>query len=252
MTSALDFASYDLDDLRDDVRSVVDVGGAISAVTRWAVGAAVLAFIGSWLVFQARIDSSLATVLFALIAAACAVPLGATIGGWLLARRRLNTVTEASGRVVDVIGQMHGDVLKVRAGTAETSVQQVAVSLLQEAVFPVVFGTVNTTAEGLLGPLGFIASKVTKAPMKIVEQSVVAAIGALPDRQIGDLVDGAAGALHVDDAVRGVVDHYEHVRGGLTDTVRKVSRTSLAVASVLLIVASMPLIIWWLIGWIAS
>lgn len=250
--AALDFTSYDLDELRDDVRSVVDVGGAISAVTRWAIGAAAVAAIVSWIIFQSRIDSGAIAIIFALVAGVCAIPLGAAVGGWLLARRRLNIVTEASGRVVDVVGQMHGDVLQLRAGTAETSVQQVAVSLLQEAVFPAVFGTVNSTAEGLLGPLSFIAGRVTKAPMKVVEHSVVAAIEALPDRQIGELVDGAVGALHVDDAVRGVNDHYVQVRGDLTSIVAKVSRTSLIVALTLLMAASMPLIIWLLIGWVAS
>ncbi|KAG1647997.1 Delta(3,5)-Delta(2,4)-dienoyl-CoA isomerase, mitochondrial [Nymphon striatum] len=137
--------------LRDDVRSVVDVGGAISAVTRWAIGAAAVAAIVSWIIFQSRIDSGAIAIIFALVAGVCAIPLGAAVGGWLLARRRLNIVTEASGRVVDVVGQMHGDVLQLRAGTAETSVQQVAVSLLQEAVFPAVFGTGQLDRRGSAG-----------------------------------------------------------------------------------------------------
>jgi len=250
--SALDFSTYELEGLRCDVKAIVTPRGAIGGVAKWGLGIPVAVCLVVWLVFMSRIDSSLVLVAFSVLAGLLAVPAGVLVGGWRVAGKRLDNVTLATGRIVDVVGEMHTDIVKLHQGHAETSVRQVAVGLLEEAVFPVVFGSVTTVAEGVLGPAGFLADKAARGPMKLVERSVIAAIEGLPDRQIGQLSAGAAEAVDLNQRVNHVCDEYQVVRGRMTGVVDRVGHTSRRIAISATFAATLPLVVWLIIGWLAS
>lgn len=250
---ALDFSSYDLDGLRDDIGQVLDFGRAVSTMTKWMLGLQLAVVVATWVAFAGRFDSGVWLGLFAVIAGVVSAPLAATVGGWVLARRRLDAVTEASSRVVEVVGLMHADVVRLRRGSAETSVQKVAVSILEEAVFPTVFGTVNTTAEGVLGPVGFLARRATRAPFRLVERSAIRAVSSLPDRDIGRLVDGATEAVGgLDGFAASIADQYSGVGERIGSIVGRVARTSLVVGFGLAVGSTVPIALWWLLGWLLT
>lgn len=248
----IDFGNYDLDGLRADVRSVVDIGAAFRSVMKAAMLTALVVTVVTWIVFSGRIESGAITAFFAIAAGLLALPLGGAIGAWRTARRRLDTVTEATGKVVGVVGEMHRDVLAVKEGHAETSVQQVAVGLLEEGIFPAVFGSVETAAEGAMGPMSFLSSKITGGPLALVQKSVIGAVESLPDRKIGSVADAATDKLQIDAIAAGLADDYAKVDERLTGVVAKAARTSLIVGLWLAFWAIAPLALWLVIGWVAS
>lgn len=121
-------------------------------MTRWILGLQIVAIALTAILFAGRFDSGLWLGVFSILAGFAAAPLAATVGGWVLGRRRLASVADASERIVDIVGVMHTDVVRLREGTSEVPAQEVAVGILEEAVFPAVSGAVGATAEGLLGP----------------------------------------------------------------------------------------------------
>jgi len=221
-------------------------------MTRWILGLQFVVVTLTAILFASRFDSGLWLGVFSILAGLAAAPLAATVGGWVLGRRRLAAATDASERMVDVVGLIHADVVRLRAGTADASVREVAVGILDEAVFPAVFGTVGTTAEGLLGPLGFLARRATRAPLELVERTVTGAITSLPDRKLGDLLDGTADAVAGLDVAQSVAEDYTAARDRVTSVVERVARTSGVVAVGLTVVSVVPLIVWWLFGWIVT
>lgn len=247
----LDFSKYGLEQLGQDVRSLVDIPGAIGQTAKYALTLPFVVAIGTWLVFNGRMGWPLAP--FTFVAFMLSFAASMVIGGYFVARKRLDTVASASSRVVDVIGEMHADVEQLRDGHAETSVQAVAVGLLENAILPAVFGTLTTTAETAAGPLGRIASTVTKAPMKLVEKSVISAVKALPDRKIGDVVDGVGAALpDADSTLSGLRQEYTSVRDKMESIVARVSRTAVGSVLGLAMIAAIPLLIWLVLGWLLS
>lgn len=247
----LDFSKYGLEQLGQDVRSLVDIPGAIGQTAKYALTLPFVVAILTWLVFNGRMGWPLAP--FTFIAFILSFAASMVIGGYFVARKRLDTVASASSRVVDVIGEMHADVEQLRDGHAETSVQAVAIGLLENAILPAVFGTLSTTAETAMGPLGRIASTVTKAPMNLVEKSVISAVKALPDRKIGDVVDGVGAALpDTDSALSGLRQEYTSVRDKMESIVARVSRTAVGSVLGLAMIAAIPLLIWLVLGWLLS
>jgi len=252
METPLDFSKYELDALGDDIRSVVNIPGAIGQAAKYAFTLPFVVAIITWVVFNSRMAT---WVLLPFSAGALVLAFGAStiIGGYFVTRKRLDTVVDASGRVVNVIGEMHTDVNQIRDGQAQTSVQQVAIGLLENAVFPAVFGTITTAAETSLGPLGRLSSRVTKAPMNMVQKSVLSAIEALPDKEIGQLVDDVADKLPEMSAKRDKLNtEYRQIRDRMDNIVIGVSRTALRSVIGLAVVAAIPLFVWLASGWLLT
>jgi len=244
----LDFAKYELDQLGQDVRSVVNVPGAIVQTAKYSFLFPVAVGIGTWLIFSSRMDGFLGP--FVLIAVLLSLLSAMIIGGFFVARKRLDTVASASSRVVDVIGEMHSDVERVRDGHAETSVQQVAVGLLETAILPMVFGSLSTAAESA-GPLGRIAAKVSKAPVGLVEKSVISAVKALPDHKIGDVAQRVGETLPDTEAsLTKLRVEYASVRDKMESFVAKASSAATRSMLALAAIASIPLALWLLLGWV--
>lgn len=244
----LDFSEYELGKLGEDIRSLVDLPGAVFQAAKYVLVLPLIVAVLVWIAFGSRM-ANWALVPFTFIAAGLSLFGAIVIGGFFVARRRLDTVADASTRIVSVIGDMHGDVARIRGGQSETSVQKVAVGLLENAIFPAVFGTVTASAETALGPLGKIASQVTKVPMAMVQKSVVNAIGSLPDREIGSL---AADATESASALSELADDYTRTKDKVEGIVAKVSRTALGSVLGFALVASIPLIIWLIFGFVLT
>ena len=244
----VDFSEYELGKLGDDIRSLVDVPGAVLQAAKYALAIPIGIALLTWIAYGSRM-AGWALVPFTVIAAGLSLLGAIVIGGFFVTRRRLDTVADASNRVVTVIGDMHGDVARIRGGQSETSVQKVAVGLLENAIFPAVFGTVAATAETALGPLGKIASQVTKVPMAMVQKSVVTAIGSLPDHEIGDM---ATNSTETAAALADLTTEYTHAKDRVEGIVARVSRAALGSVLGLAVVASIPLLIWLGLGFVLT
>ena len=250
--NGIDFTKYELDELGADIRSIVDVPGAIGQAAKYALTIPFIVVIITWAVFSSRM-AAWVFVPFSIITFFLSFFGALVIGGFFVARKRLDIIADASSRVVDVIGTMHADVVQVKDGHSGTSVQQVAVGLLENAIFPAFFGTINSTAEATLGPLGRLTSSITKAPLNMVQKSVISAIGSLPDREIGQLVtDVGAAVPQANAGLQRLTTEYENVRDKIDGIVAKVSRTALGSVLGFALVASVPLAVWLIIGWVAS
>lgn len=252
-STGIDFAKYDLDRLGADVRSIVDIPGAIGQAARYVLTIPVIVAMITGAVFSSRMETW-TLVPFVVVAFVLTAFSAAVIGAFVVARKRLDLVADASSRVVDVVGEMHADVMLVKDGHAGTSVQGVAIGLLENAIFPAVFGTITTTAETTMGPFGRFSSSITKTPMNMVQKSVISAVRSLPDRDIGQLVSGADDALLSSPAVTAKIDRlnteYRQARAKIEAVVAKVSRAALRSAIGFTLVASLPLLIWLAVGWL--
>lgn len=250
--SGIDFAKYGLDELGDDIRSIVDVPGAIGQALKYVLTIPIVVALVSWIVFSSRM-ATWVQIPFTFVAFVLSFLGAFVIGGFFVARKRLDLIADASNRVVDVVGEMHADVVRVKDGHAGTSVQGVAIGLLENAIFPAVFGTLNATVETAMGPLGRFSSSITKAPMNMVQKSVISSIQSLPDKKIGEIVADVGEALP--GAVAGadrIASEYNQAREKIEGIVATVSRTALASTLGLAGFASLPLAIWLVIGWLLS
>ena len=251
-TTGIDFAKYELDALGNDIRSIVDIPDAIGQALKYVLTIPFIVAIVAWGVFSSRM-STLALVPFTFIAFLLSIMGAMVIGGFFVARKRLDLVADASNRVVDVIGEMHADVVRVKDGHAGTSVQGVAVGLLENAIFPAVFGTLNATAETAMGPLGRFSSTITKAPMNMVQKSVISAIRSLPDKEIGEIATSVGQAIPAaTEGLAQLTSEYEQARDKIEGIVSTVSRTALGSTLGLAAIATIPLVIWLALGWLVS
>ena len=249
--SPLDFSAYNLEQLAEDIQSLVNIPGAVAQTAK--IGFSLPFIIGAltWIIFSPRMG--LVFIPFLLIAFLLALFASLVIGVYFLARKRLDTVVSASTQIVDVIGEMHHDIESVRSGHEETSIQAVAVGLLEGAIMPVVFHAVTGQAATAMGPLGAIASKLTRFPLRLVERSVVSAVEALPDRKIGDAIDTVGAGLPDTEFAMAELDReYDELRGKMESIVGGVSRAASGSILVLSAISAIPLLLWWLLGWLLT
>ena len=251
--SGIDFSAYNLSSLGDDVASIINVPEAVGRVAKYSFAIPAVVGIVSWIVFSGRMPTWV-LVPFVFGAVVLSLFAAVAIGGLMVVRRRLDTVAQATDRVVGVVGTMHSDIVELREGHANTSVQEVAVGLFENAILPAAFSTFSGIAENSLGPVGGAISKATQAPMhSLVKKSVVAAIRSLPDREIGQLVEDTAGAMpEVGAALAAVNAEYQRTRENVEAIVAKVSRTAVGSMVGVALVATVPLLVWLLIGFVAS
>jgi len=255
MEPGIDFEKYELDELGTDIRSIVDIPGAIGRAAKYTFGLPFVVAIVVWVVFSSRMGT-VGLFFFTLVAFFLSFFGAAVIGAYAVARKRLDLVSSASNRVIAMIGVMHNDVVAVKDGHAGTSVQQVAVGLLENAIFPAVFGTIRASAETTLGPLARFSDRITGAPLALVQRTVISAVESLPDKEIGQMIDDAGAALASGPAatarVAAITQQYTNVRDRMEGFVDGVSRTALRSTLGLAVVASIPLLVWLVIGWLIS
>jgi len=255
-TSGIDFTKYDLTTLGDDVASIVSIPGAMMQAAKWVFGLPIVIGIVSWIVFSGRMSGWI-LLPFVLVAMALSTLGSALIGGYFVARKRLDLVSQATARVVTVVNEMHTDVVQVKEGASTTSVKALSKGLLENAVFPMAFGFVEGMAPGATpegkGMMARLASRFTDVPIKLVQKSVIGAVDRLPDKEIGSLAADAAGVLpDMSTMLTDLNATYQRVAGDIENVVASVSKATLTSAGSAAALAMLPLIGWLLVGWIAS
>ncbi len=251
-TAGIDFSSYDLDGLRDDVVSIVDLPDAMKKTAKWAFGIPIAVGILSWVIFSSRM-AGWVLVPFVLGAVVLSVVGSVFIGGFFVARKRLDTVSQATNRVVTVVGEMHADVLQVKEGASQTSIKEVATGLLEHAIFPIVFGMAEGFAANASGPFSKISGRATDYSMGLVQKSVIGAVNKLPDHEIGSVVEDASALMpQLTEALSELNGTYQRVAGDIENIVGRVSKATLGSVIGAAAVAMIPLLLWLVIGWVAS
>lgn len=244
----IDFEKYELGQLGEDIRAMVDVPGAVIQASKWALGIPIVVALISSGVFSGRMSN---WILIPFVFGVFVLSLLASIvfGVYAVTRKRLNLVTDASGRVVNTLGEMHSDVVELKEGAADTSMQKVAIGLFENAIFPMVTGAVSATS----GPLSFITSRAIKVPMSLIERSVVAAIKVIPDRKIGEIVDDQAESIGaLTEVTNQIGETYQSISVRIDEFVGLVSRKTLGSLIGVGVASMLPLLIWLLVGWMAS
>ena len=252
-TSGIDFSKYDLSTLGDDVASIVSIPNAVAQAAKWAFGLPIVVGIISWIVFSGRM-SGWALVPFVLIAMFLSVFGSVFIGGYFVARQRLDLVSQATNRVVTVVNEMHTDVVQIKEGASTTSVKALSKGLLENAIFPVAFGFVEGMAPdaggGIISKLG---SRFTDAPMKLVQKSVIGAVDRLPDKQIGSLASDLTNSMpEMSNMLSELNDNYQRIAGDIESVVSGVSKATLTSAISAAAVATVPVLLWLVFGWVVS
>lgn len=239
----IDFAKYNLDGLSDDIKSIIDIPGAIARVAKWAFVTPVLVGILTWVVFSPRM-SGIGTFFFSFGAVILSIMAAVVLGGFAVARQRLDIASQATTRVVNVVGEVHSDVVELKEGASSTTVRQMAVGITQHAILPVVFGV----AEASAGPLARLGS--SGSLMRVVEKSVVNAVSRLPDHEIGSMVDEGAGLASDTASMLGRLDdEYQRVVGNVEGVVQSVSRATLGSLLTFAGISLIPLVLYLIAGW---
>lgn len=249
-SSGIDFSKYNLTSLGDDVRSIISLPDAMAQIAKWAFGIPIVIGILSWIVFSGRMSGWL-FVPFVLGAMALSVLGSVFIGGFFVARKRLDTVSEATNRVVNVVGEIHRDVVQVKDGASSTSVKAVAGGLVEHAIFPMAFGVVEGMAGG--GMFSSVTSRFTSMPMNLVQKSVLGAIDRLPDKEIGQVTSDLTSMMpDMSATLGGLNDEYQRIAGEIEGIVAGVSKATLGSVVGVAALSMVPLMFWLILGWLIS
>jgi len=84
----------------------------------------------------------------------------------------------------------------------------------------------------------------------MVQKSVINAIKSLHDREVGQMTDGIGEDLAATSAVKALTDDYRQARDKTEGIVASVSRTALRSTLGLAAIATIPLVIWLILGWV--
>ena len=86
----------------------------------------------------------------------------------------------------------------------------------------------------------------------MVQKSVINSIKSLHDREVGQMTDGIGEDLAATSAVKALTDDYRQARDKTEGIVASVSRTALRSTLGLAAIATIPLVIWLILGWVLS
>lgn len=249
--TTVDLSDYDLNQLRADVMELFDLPVAIGQTVMWSMrgvgGAAVVAW------FVGRGMPAWALVLFILIAAVLAVLAVVVLSVYLVVRRRVENAVVTSERVLETVVLIRDDLYHVSEGRKRVSTRDLASDVLEDVVFPVM---TDTAVSVLPGPLRFLARPVVWLPRKLIGRTVGAAINQLPDQRLDRtvVIDNRA-LIRADAEVEraagtraAVLEVHDVVETIVVGVIKALWWPTLAVTAV----ASIPLILWLVIGWVAG
>lgn len=252
----IDLDRYDFDGFRADITEIIDLPKAAQQAAKWALGVPVMVTVLVWLLFAGRM-SGWVLVPYALLVFVLALVGAAVLAVFIVARRRVDQTTAAAGRVVELVGLVHGDFERVRTDGARIPLRDVAGLLADEVVFPAVFGVAGQSTT-LAGPMGFVLRPALKLPMSVVERKVLAALEQLPaaaetEPGAGPTQDGAAVvgdlAAATDEIVTGVAGEYERVQRRLEQIVGTVGVVALGPVAAFVMISFLPLALLLVLGW---
>jgi hypothetical protein len=196
---------------------------------------------------------TLALVLFVLIAAVLAFLAVGVLSVYLVVRKRVENAVVTSERVLETVVLIRDDLYHVSEGRKRVSTRELASDVLEDVVFPVM---TETAVSVLPGPLRFFARPVVWLPRKLIERTVGAAIKHLPDDRLDRhvVIDNRAlirADAEVDRAAAtraAVLEVHDVVEDIVVGVIKALWWPTVAVT----VLASIPLLVWLVIGWLAG
>lgn len=260
LAAELDLGKYDVESVADDLTALANLPKAIAGTAGRAALVPLAAFVVTWLLFNGRMPTW-GLILFAVAAALLSLGVAAVVGVALFTRRQVAAVTDVSGRVLGVIGEMHADLAELRRGKLSLTVRETASTLSSGVVFPMIEDTIAGMAGGLLpGPLKRLAKPAVGPPLAVVRKSVTAAIDVLPlgllDAQIelgeNDDAGPEARLAAVEASVIALDKQYTDIQAKIEGFVQRAMKRAVAPGILAGVAATVPLVLWWALGWLLS
>lgn len=253
----LDLARYDVRRVAADVMGLAALPvDAMRAVFYTAI-AGVIGFALTALLFVTRM-SLFWLFLFAAIGGFLVLFCGVVVAVSLVAHRKLRETIGVADEVLDVVAQMHRDLVELRNGKAQLTVRATAATLSADVVFPMMSEAAIAAAETYLrGPLKPLARPLIGRPLQVAEKAVTASIANLPVAALdaavsGDATDDAASVDDMVEAMREIDDRYEAAKKTVAGHVRSFMTKSQVPAVIFAALALMPLVCWWLLGFLVT
>lgn len=249
--TTFDLSDYDLGQLRADVMELFDLPVAIGQTVTWSMRGVGAAGLVAW--FVGREMPAWALVLFVLVAAVLALLAVVVLSVYLVVRKRVENAVVTSERVLETVVLIRDDLYHVSEGRKRVSTRDLASDVLDDVVFPVM---TDTAVSVLPGPLRFFARPVVWLPGKLIERTVGAAISHLPDERLDrDVVVDNRALITADAEVEraagtraAVLEVHEAVETIVVGVIRALWWPTLAVTAL----ASIPLVVWLIVGWVAG
>lgn len=249
--ATVDLSDYDLDQLRADVMELFDLPVAVGQAVMWSVRGVGAAALVAW--FVGRDMPTWALILFILIAAVLALVAGVVLSVYLVVRKRVENAVVTSERVLETVVLIRDDLYHVSEGRKRVSTRDLASDVLDDVVFPVM---TETAVSALPGPMRFLARPVVWLPRKLIGRTVGAAITYLPDERLDrDVVVDNRALIRAETEVEraagtraAVLEIHDVVETIVVGAIKALWWPTLAITAL----ASVPLIIWLLIGWVAG
>lgn len=249
--ATVDLSDYDLDQLRADVMELFDLPVAVGQAVMWSVRGVGAAALVAW--FVGRDMPTWALILFMLIAAVLALVAGVVLSVYLVVRKRVENAVVTSERVLETVVLIRDDLYHVSEGRKRVSTRDLASDVLDDVVFPVM---TETAVSALPGPMRFLARPVVWLPRKLIGRTVGAAITYLPDERLDrDVVVDNRALIRAETEVEraagtraAVLEIHDVVETIVVGAIKALWWPTLAITAL----ASVPLIIWLLIGWVAG
>ncbi len=246
--SSVDLSAYNLDGLRRDVIEIVDVQLALRDALNLVLRGSLLAAVAAW--FVAADMPIWATIPFVIVAGLLALVAGSTLALLLVARRRVVSALKASVRVLETAVLIRDDMYYLSNGSKQITTRELASALMEDVVVPALFESVTLF---LPGPLGLLAAPIVWLPKRLLGRTVSLAIDHLPSERLdADVVISSRALFHADSHVGPSPETEVAATLKLSEIVEPVVVTVIKAlwppTLVVTAVASIPLIIWLLIG----
>lgn len=249
--ATVDLSDYDLEQLRADVMDLFDLPVAIGQAVMWSMRGVGAAGLVAW--FVGRGMPTWALVLFIVIAAVLALLAVVVLSVYLVVRKRVENAVATSERVLETVVLIRDDLYHVSDGRKRVSTRDLASDVLEDVVFPVM---TETAVSALPGPLRFLARPIVWLPRRLIGRTVGAAINQLPDERLDrDVVVDNRALIRADTEVERaagtratVLEVHDVVETIVVGAIKAMWWPTLAVTAL----ASIPLILWLIIGWVAG
>lgn len=247
-------AKYDLAPLFDDIRSIIDVPGAIQTVVKWSAIVPVVSMVLAILVTTG--ESPWMRFPYTIAAGAISLAAAAALGVFVLLRRRFESAEKAIGRTLETVEQIHGDLSELRDGErnrgqviamAENLVSGVVLPAMDEAVLLVPQTSLPIPIpDFLVTPL---ARAITWGPKRVVERGVMKSVEALPwEDMVQKLENQAQTAAEASEFLTVIREGYSEVQGKLEHYTRMAARVSQGPVLIFLVLSIIPILIWLALG----
>ncbi len=249
--TTVDLSGYDLERLRADVMELFDLQAAIGETVMWSLrGVAVAGLLAWWAGRGMPVWALVPFVLIAVVLAFLAVTVASV---YLVVRKRVENAVVTSERVLETVVLIRDDLYHVSEGRKQVSTRDLASDVLEDVVFPVM---AETAVSVLPGPLRLLARPIVWLPRRLIGRTVGAAIDHLPDERLDrDVVIDNRALIRADVEIEraagnraAVLAVHDAVETIVVGVIRALWWPTLALTAL----ASIPLIVWLVVGWLAG